>query len=167
MRLFGTSGVSGLIGHTCREGSILLTVSIRSPDPSKSQVVVESGVQSEVKLTIVATHLVLFVLGRVSREPSGGLSESFLALVFLPSLFGSFFVYFTRRFHCASSSLVIFGRFCHIQLSQKGSRIYYSRCFSNCTTNQCEQMRLGIRQAMGQWRAAAYPDRLVVFPICP
>jgi hypothetical protein len=89
-----------------------------STDPAKSQVLGASRVQPEVKLKSSQKHLALFVLGRVLANPSRGLSESFLALVFLPSLFGSFFIYSARRFHCTSSSLVIFGRFCHIHLSR-------------------------------------------------
>jgi hypothetical protein len=98
--------------------------------------------QSEVKLKSAHKHLASFVLGRVSADPIRGLSESFLALVFLPSLFGSFFIYFTRRFHCTSSSLVIFGRFCHIHLSRNGWPDFTILPFSNLTTNQREQMRL-------------------------
>jgi hypothetical protein len=63
---------------------------------------------------------ILLLLGSLSHDPSGGLSESFFADVFLPRLFGSFFVHFTRRFHCASPGLVIFGWFCHVHLIPQG-----------------------------------------------
>ena len=107
----------------------------------------------------------LFFLGTVSPAASGGLSEIFLAVVFLPRLFGSFFVHFTRRFHCASPSLVLFGRFCHVYLSHKVSWITMPVHFSNFPTNQRERMQLGPR--VGGWRAAAYRDRRVEFPAYP
>ena len=62
----------------------------------------------------------------VSHDPSGGLSEIFFAVVFLPRLFGSFFVHFARRFYCASPGLVIFGRFCHVHLPHASSRVPHS-----------------------------------------
>jgi hypothetical protein len=69
----------------------------------------------------------LFLLGTVSHDLNSGLAEIFLAIVFLPRLFCSFFVRFTRRFDCASPSLVIFGRFRHVHLSRKVSWITYAR----------------------------------------
>jgi hypothetical protein len=66
---------------------------------------------------------VYFFPGAVFLAPSGALCEVSLAVVFLPRLFGSFFVHFTRRFHCASPVLVIFGWFRHVHLSAKVSWI--------------------------------------------